>query len=127
MERRTIKCLVHTLQNLSGKQIPESKLCNCNTFCEILNAFNELYSCVVTFSGVLGATNVTSSMILTVKDAGGNIISAGSDGKYTLKEGNYTYSATCTGAVAKTDIAFSISNDDEQKGTKSVVISFTAA
>lgn len=123
----TKDCLVEALQNLSGKYFPADVLAKCETTCEVLDAFNALYKCVVTFAGIVGSTNVTDSMILTVKDENGNTIEAGSDGKYTLKEGNYTYDDTATGAVAKSDVSFAITNSDEQNGTKNVIITFTAA
>lgn len=123
----TKNCLVKALQNLSGKSIPADVLANCQTTCEVLHAFNALYSCEVTFSGVLGSTQVTNIMSVSVKDASGTIIPAGTGGKYALSEGSYTYSATCEGAVDKTDVAFEITNADEQKGTKSIIITFTAA
>ncbi|MGN0803830.1 MAG: hypothetical protein ACI4MS_00415 [Candidatus Coproplasma sp.] len=120
-------CLAEVLQNVSGKKIPADVLAKCKTTCEVLDAFNALFKCVVTFSGIIGSTNVTSRMNVTVKDAKGNIIAANSDGKYTLKNGIYTYDATATGAVAKSNVAFTITNADETNGTKTVVVSFTAA
>lgn len=123
----TRDCLAEALQNLSGKSIPADVLAKCETTCDVLDEFNKLYTCVVTFSGVLSSENVSDTMVVTVKDADGKEIAATEKNKYTLKEGTYSYSATCTGAQAKTDVALKITNDDEQKGTKSVVINFTAA
>ena len=123
----TKHCLVEALQNVSGKTIPAEALAKCTTTCEVLDAFNALYKCAVTFSGIIGSTNVTDIMVVTVKDASGNVIAASADGSFLLKEGDYTYDATCEGAVAKSGVALAVTNSDEQKGTKAVVISFTAA
>ena len=123
----TRDCLVETLQNLSGKSIPAAVLANCETTCDVLNEFNKLYKCLVTFSGTLSSQNVSETMVVTVKDANGKEIVATEKNKYTLKEGTYSYSATCTGAQDKTDVELKITNDDEQKGTKSVIINFTAS
>ena len=119
-------CLAEALENISGKKFPEGICDRCTTTCELLNEFNNLYKCAVTFSGVLGSTNVTDNMTVTVKDGNGNVIEA-TDNKYLLKKGSYTYTATVEGGQDKTDVALSITNSDEQKGTKNVVITFTAA
>ena len=123
----TKHCLVKALQNVSGKKIPDDVLAECGTTCEVLDAFNDLYKCVVTFSGVVGSTNVNSSLVLTVKDANGNTIAPTAERTYTLTEGSYTYDASASGAVAKKGEALKITNSDEQNGTKTVVVSFTAA
>lgn len=122
----TKDCLIKALQNISGKTIPDDVLAKCDTTCGVLNAFNDMYKCLVTFQGILGSTNVTSTMSMTVKDAAGNVIAPQSPNEYLLAEGTYSYSATCAGAVAKTDVGFEITNSDEQSGKKSVVITFTA-
>ena len=119
-------CLAEALENISGKKFPEGICDRCTTTCELLNEFNNLYKCAVTFSGVIGSTNVTDKMTVTVKDGNGNVIEA-TDNKYLLKKGSYTYTATVEGGQDKTDVALSITNSDEQKGTKNVVITFTAA
>ena len=120
-------CLAEALENISGKKFPEGICDRCTTTCELLNEFNNLYKCAVTFSGVIGSTNVTDKMTVIVKDSDGNVIEATESNKYLLKGGSYTYSATADGAQEKTDVALSITNSDEQKGTKNVVITFTAA
>ena len=122
----TKNCLAEALENISGKKFPEGVCDRCTTTCELLNEFNNLYKCAVTFSGVIGSTNVTDKMTVTVKDSDGNVVEA-TDNKYLLKKGSYTYTATVEGGQDKTDVALSITNSDEQKGTKSVVITFTAA
>jgi hypothetical protein len=43
-----------------------------------------------------------------------------------LKKGKYKYSATVTDGQPKKDVVFTITNADEQKGAKSVAITFTA-
>lgn len=123
----TRDCLVEALQNISGKSIPADVLKTCETTCDVLDAFNHLYNCAVIFSAILGSSNVTAQTTIVVKDANGNEISAGSDGKYHLKEGTYKYDATCEGAVAKTNETFTVTNADETNGTKTVIITFTAA
>ena len=122
----TKNCLAEALENISGKKFPEGVCDRCTTTCELLNEFNNLYKCAVTFSGVIGSTNVTDKMTVTVKDGNGNVIEA-TDNKYLLKKGSYTYTATVEGGQDKTDIALSITNSDEQNGTKNVAITFTAA
>lgn len=123
----TRDCLVEALQNITGKSIPADELKKCETTCDVLDAFNKLYSCSVIFSAILNSTNVTAQTTIVVKDTNGNEISAGSDGKYNLKEGTYKYDATCEGAVSKTNETFTVSNADETNGTKTVIITFTAA
>ena len=123
----TKNCLAEALENISGKKFPEGVCDRCTTTCELLNEFNNLYKCAVTFSGVIGSTNVTDKMTVTVKDGNGNVIEAMENNKYLLKEGSYTYSATVEGGQNKNDVALSITSSDEQKGTKSVAIAFTAA
>lgn len=122
----TKNCLAEALENISGKKFPEGVCDRCTTTCELLNEFNNLYKCAVTFSGVIGSTNVTDKMTVTVKDGNGNVIEA-TDNKYLLKKGSYTYTATVEGGQDKTDVALSITNSDEQNGTKNVAITFTAA
>ena len=122
----TKNCLAEALENISGKKFPEGICDRCTTTCELLNEFNNLYKCAVTFSGVISSTTVTDKMAVTVKDGNGNVIEA-TDNKYLLKQGSYTYSATVEGGQDKTDVALSITNSDVQKGTKSVAITFTAA
>ena len=122
----TKNCLAEALENISGKKFPEGVCDRCTTTCELLNEFNNLYKCAVTFSGVIGSTNVTDKMTVTVKDGNGNVIEA-TDNKYLLKKGSYTYTATVEGGQDKTDVALSITKSDEQNGTKNVAITFTAA
>lgn len=122
----TKNCLAEALENISGKKFPEGVCDRCTTTCELLNEFNNLYKCAVTFSGVIGSKNVTDKMTVTVKDGNGNVIEA-TDNKYLLKKGSYTYTATVEGGQDKTDVALSITNSDEQNGTKNVAITFTAA
>ena len=122
----TKNCLAEALENISGKKFPEGICDRCTTTCELLNEFNNLYKCAVTFSGVIGSTNVTDKMTVTVKDGNGNVIEA-TDNKYLLKKGSYTYTATVEGGQDKTDVALSITKSDEQNGTKNVAITFTAA
>ncbi len=124
---RKKNCLLDMLQNVTGKTVPEDTLKNCRTTCEVLDAFNDLYACVVNFTGVISSTNVTSSMTVTVKDANGETVNPVEARKYRLKEGSYTYSAEASGAVAKNDVAFTITNSDEQTGTKNMIVQFTAA
>jgi hypothetical protein len=123
----TKDCLAEALENISGKTFPEGVLDKCTTTCQLLDEFNNLYKCVVSFSGIIGSTNVSDTMTLIVKDANGNVISESEKNKFSLKQGSYKYSASADGAEDKTDVAFSVTNSDEQKGTKSVVINFTAA
>ena len=123
----TKDCLAKALQNVSGKTIPADVLAKCTTTCEVIDEFNALYKCVVTFSGVIGSTNVNSSLVLTVKDANGNTIAPTAERTYTLTEGSYTYDASAYGAVAKNGEKLTITNSDEQNGTKTVVVAFTAA
>ena len=123
----TKDCLAEALENISGKTFPEGVLDKCTTTCELLNAFNNLYKCAVTFSGVISSTNVTDKMTVIVKDSDGNVIEATEPNKYSLKQGSYTYSATVDGGQNKNDVALSITSSDEKKGTKSVAITFTAA
>ena len=122
----TKNCLAEALENISGKKFSKGVCDRCTTTCELLNEFNNLYKCAVTFSGVIDSANVTDKMVVTVKDGNGNVIEA-TDNKYLLKQGSYTYSATVDGGQDKTNIALSITNSDVQKGTKSIVITYTAS
>ena len=123
----TKDCLAEALENISGKTFPEGVLDKCTTTCQLLDEFNNLYKCVVSFSGIIGSTNVSDTMTVIVKNANGNVISESEKNKFSLKQGSYKYSASADGAEAVTDVAFNVTNSDEQKRTKSVVITFTAA
>lgn len=120
-------CLLEALQNISGKTVPDDVICKCHTTCDMLNAFNDLYKCSVTISGLLNSTNVSSEMTVTVKDSSGSVVSPAATNKYLLTAGDYTYNATVSGAVAKENVAFTVSAADVQGGTKNVIIQFTAA
>lgn len=120
-------CLAEALENISGKTFPEGVLDKCTTTCQLLDEFNNLYKCVVSFSGIISSTNVSDTMTVIVKDANGNVISESEKNKFSLKQGSYKYSASANGAEEVTDVAFNVTKSDEQKGTKSVVITFTAA
>lgn len=120
-------CLIKALENISGKSIPKNILEKCHTTCDMLEAFNNLYKCTVTFSGVLNSTNVSNNMAVTVKDASGNILTPFETNKYLLVAGSYTYNASVEGAVAKENVAFTVSAAELQNGSKSVIVSFTAA
>lgn len=119
-------CLAEALENISGKTFPQTILDKCETTQSVLEAFNDLYNCVVTFSGVIGSKNVTDKMAVVVKDSNGTVVTAAAKNKYSLKKGKYKYSATVTDGQPKKDVAFTITNADEQKGAKSVAITFTA-
>ena len=94
MANLTKKCLVTALKNISGKEIPADKLATCRTTREVIDAFNDLYRCAVTFSGLLNSTNISSSMKVTVKDSDGNVVSPTVANKYTLDAGDYTYASS---------------------------------
>lgn len=101
------------LQNISGKAIAETA-----DIGSMLHAFNSHYVCTVTF------TKTPVDAIVVVKK-GTNVVKAEADGKYALKEGTYTYTATAEGYVSKEATALVITNADEAAGTKTVEVTLT--
>ena len=101
------------LQNITGKNINTET----NTIGGLVDEYNKLYVCVVTFSAT------PSSATIVVKQ-GEKIINP-VDGLYYLKEGNYTYDAEAEGYVSKTNQTLTITNNDETTGTKTVNVVLT--
>lgn len=110
-----VEKLKSALQNISGKTVSTG-----NTIETTLEAFNNLYTCEVTFT--LTPTTAT----LVVEDSNSNVLTADANGKYHLKEGSYTYSASADGYVSQEDQSLTITNSDESTGTKSVSVTLTA-
>ncbi len=113
---RTKNALGQALQNLSGKDIKGEDY---TTTLEMLNAFNAMYACVVTFA-------VTPSGSTIVVKKGTTVIAPEEDGTYLLKEGAYTYTASKPYYITKADQALTITNADETTGTKTVTVTLTA-
>ena len=105
------------LQNLSGKQVDG----NFQELAELLDAFNALYLCKVTFS------TTPSGAIIVVKDSNGNEIGKSADGTFHLKEGSYTYDASAAHYTSKTNQTLTITNADETTGTKTVNVTLDRA
>lgn len=103
------------LQNLSGKTVQG----NFQELPELLSAFNDLYLCKVTFS------TTPANATVTVKDSKGASVAKQSDGKFHLKEGSYTYSASAEGYTPVENQSLTISNSDEQTGSKTVTVTLT--
>lgn len=105
-----------TLQNLSGKQVEG----NFQELAELLDAFNALYLCKVTFS------TTPNDATIVVRDSNDNEIGKSADGTFHLKEGSYTYDASAEGYVSKTGQVLTIANADETAGTKTVTVTLVA-
>lgn len=104
-----------TLQNLSGKQVEG----NFQELADLLTAFNDLYLCKVTFS----TTPEGATVVVTTTD--GTEIGKNADGTFHLKEGTYKYSVSAVDYTAKTNQTLTITNSDEQTGTKTESVSLT--
>ena len=87
-DKYIVDALQHALENISGKTLPTKGYCD---IVDMLNAFNKTYYCNVGFQ----KTPTTAEVV--VKDAKGNIIASNANGKYMLKAGSYTYTATAEG------------------------------
>lgn len=114
MDRLT-DLLQQTLQNLSGKTLSGTY----TTLDNLLNDFNNQYKCVVTFS------NTPEATVIVLKQ-GATTIGPEGDGTYILEEGTYSYDATATGYVSKTDQELIITNADETTGTKTVTVTLVS-
>lgn len=101
------------LQNLSGKTVEG----NFQELAELLTAFNDLYLCKVTFSTTPGGA------VVTVKDSAGKSVGKNADGTFHLKEGSYTYTVSADHYTTKANQSLTITNSDEQTGTKTVNVS----
>lgn len=108
--------LQHALENLKGTNLTGSF----ETVTDMLNAFNEQYKCVVTFS------KTPNTATITVKDANGTAITADAGGTYTLYEGTYKYDAANDGYISKTNQTLTVSQSDVVTGTKTVTVTLTA-
>lgn len=108
--------LQHALENISGQNLAKDHY---STTIEMLNAFNDTYKCVVTFSVIPeGAT-------IVVKDSNGKVISADDGGTYSLREGTYKYSITADDYTGITNKTLNISQSDVTTGTKTVTETLT--
>lgn len=108
---RITDAMKETLQNLSGKTITG----DFTRLVDVLDAFNAKYLCEVTFS------KTPSDATIVVKK-GTATIAADSNGKYHLKEGTYTYTASAEGYTTKADQTLVITNSDEATGSKTVTV-----
>ena len=117
-DKYIVDALQHALENISGKTFLADSYGN---IVDMLNAFNKNYECIVTFT-----TEPTTATIV-VKNTSGNVIAANDDGTYTLKAGTYKYTATADGYTSATDVSTTISASDVTTGTKTVVVTLTAA
>jgi len=106
------KELIQAFQNATGKGVTADDY---RTTADALHAFNNLYTCIVTF------TLATEGASLVVKKSG-VVVPPEGDGTYALKEGSYTYDVTKAGYTGKLNQALTISNTDETNGTKAVSV-----
>lgn len=113
MERLT-DLLKEAFQNLSGKTLDG----NYTTLDELIIDLNNKYVCEVTFS----KTPATATIVVK---QGTTVIAADASGKYHLKEGSYTYDASAEGYDSKTAQAFTITNSDEETGSKTISVTLT--
>lgn len=112
MDKLTKDALHKVLQNVTGKSIADKHY---ETTLDVLNAYNALYECTVTFA-------LTPSTATVVVKKAGVVVTANEDGTYSLKEGSYTYDVSNAGYVAKTAQALTITNADETTGTKTETV-----
>jgi hypothetical protein len=115
MDKLTKNALQKILQNVTGKSIAVKHY---ETTLDVLNAYNALYECVVTFS-------LTPSTAKLVLKQGTTVIEPNEDGTYSVKEGTYTYDVSNAGYVSKTAQSLTITNSDETTGSKTVEVSLT--
>ena len=115
MDKLTKDALHKMLQNVTGKSIADKHY---ETTLDVLNAYNALYECVVTFA-------LTPSTATVVVKKAGVVVTANEDGTYSLKEGAYTYDVSNAGYVAKTAQALTITNADETTGAKTETVALT--
>ena len=111
MERLT-DLLKEAFQNLSGKTLDG----NYTTIDELIIDLNNKYVCEVTFS------KTPADATIVVKQ-GTTVIAADASGKYHLKEGTYTYDASAPHYTSKTSQSLTITNSDEETGSKTVNVS----
>ena len=109
--RRITDSWQELLQNITGKSVDGSY----NTMDELINAYNHLYVCEVTFS------KTPSNASVVVKSGSKTIESE--NGKYYLKEGSYTYTVSADHYTTKANQTLTITNSDETTGTKTVNVS----
>lgn len=109
------------LENISGKKINGTF----QTTAEMLHAFNDLYTCKVTFDVVDSKAAPVTGATITVK-SGDTVITPGADGKYTLEAGSYTYDCVADGYTDITGTSFTIAATDITRGTKSITVTMTA-
>lgn len=115
MDKLTKDALHKVLQNVTGKSIADKHY---ETTLDVLNAYNALYECTVTFA-------LTPSTATVVVKQAGVVVPANDDGTYSLKEGSYTYDVSNAGYVSKLAQALTITNADETTGTKEVTVALT--
>ena len=115
MDKLTKDALHKVLQNVTGKSIADKHY---ETTLDVLNAYNALYECVVTFA-------LTPSTATVVVKQAGVVVPANEDDTYSLKEGSYTYDVSNAGYVSKLAQALTITNSDETTGTKTETVALT--
>lgn len=115
MDKLTKDALHKALQNVTGKSIADKHY---ETTLDVLNAYNALYECTVTFA-------LTPSTATVVVKKAGVVVPANDDKTYSLKEGAYTYDVSNAGYVSKLAQALTITNTDETTGTKEVAVTLT--
>lgn len=107
--------LHEALENLDGTEFDRGE-----TVGKTLRNFNLKHvNVVVTFAPT------PSDAVIVVKDAGGTVVTANQGGTYTLHELTYTYTASKTGYLTKTE-TLTISQADITTGTKTVTVALTA-
>lgn len=112
MDKLTKDALHKMLQNVTGKSIADKHY---ETTLDVLNAYNALYECTVTFA-------LTPSTATVVVKQAGVVVPANEDGTYSLKEGAYTYDVSNAGYVSKLAQALTITNADETTGAKTETV-----
>lgn len=113
MDKLTKDALHKVLQNVTGKSIADKHY---ETTLDVLNAYNALYECVLTFA-------LTPSTATVVLKQGTTVIQPNEDGTYSVKEGTYTYDVSNVAYTSKLSQALTITNADETTGSKTETVS----
>lgn len=107
--------LQHALENIKGVNLSGTY----DTALDVLNEFNNLYACVVSFAITPDAA------IATVRDSNNGVVTPNQDGTYSLGEGAYTYGLVAEDYASENSIQLTISQADVTSGTKTVTKSMT--
>lgn len=117
MDKLTKDALHKMLQNVTGKSIADKHY---ETTLDVLNAYNALYECTVTFA-------LTPSTATVVVKQAGVVVPANEDETYNLVADTYSYTISAEGYVTQTDVELVVNSGDATTGTKTVATVLVAS